>query len=101
MSREPVNPGANQIYAGRLRSRLRQLMWSLQHLHKEGVNRGITNQFKKEQVLQTLQANGSQRWQSEEKLGKPCGRVTTITDILYNDLIIQTTLKVRDVNSKH
>ena len=50
---------------------LGQLVGSLQHLHQEGVDGCVTNQLEEEQVFQTLQANGAQRWQSEEELGKP------------------------------
>lgn len=55
-SRLAVHPGANQIQLGRERewSTLGELMRSLQHLHKEGVDWGIANQLEEEQMFQTF-----------------------------------------------
>lgn len=53
-SRLPVHPGANQIQLGREWSTLGELMGSLQHFHKEGVDWGIANQLEEEQVFQTF-----------------------------------------------
>lgn len=50
---------------------LGQLMGSFQHLHEEGVDRGVANQLEEEQVLQAFQPDGAQRWQSEEEFGEP------------------------------
>ena len=36
---------------------LGELVWRLEHLHQEGVNGRVANQFKEEQVLQALQTN--------------------------------------------
>ena len=47
------------------------LMWSLQHLHQEGVDRCVPDQLEEEQMLQTLEADGAQGGQAEQQLGKP------------------------------
>lgn len=52
---------------------LGDLVRGLQHLHQEGVNGRVPNQFEEEQVLQAFQANGAQRRQPEEQLCKPGG----------------------------
>lgn len=46
-------------------------MGSFKHFHEESVNRRVTNQLEEEEVLQALQADGSQCWQSKKELGKP------------------------------
>lgn len=69
----PGGPGEREDGAGPGQASLSELVGSLQHLHQEGVDGGVTNQLKEEQVLQTLQTNGAQRWQSEEELSKPEG----------------------------
>lgn len=48
-------------------------MGSFKHFHEESVNRCVTDQLEEEEMLQALQANGSQRWQSKEELSKPSG----------------------------
>lgn len=48
-------------------------MGSFKHFHEESVNRCVTNQLEEEEMLQALQANGSQRWQSKKELSKPVG----------------------------
>lgn len=53
------------------RSYLRQMMWSFKHFHEESVDRCVTDQLKEEQVLQALQADGSQGRQPQEELGEP------------------------------
>jgi len=50
---------------------LGELVRSLQHLHQEGVNGRVTNQFEEEQMLQALQTDGAQCWESQEELCKP------------------------------
>lgn len=47
------------------------LMWSLQHLHEESVDGRVSDQLEEEQMLQTLEADGSQGGQAEQQLGKP------------------------------
>lgn len=47
------------------------LQGCLQHLHEEGVNGGVPDQFKEEEVLQALQPDGPQRRQAQEEFGKP------------------------------
>lgn len=46
-------------------------MRRFKHLHQEGVDGRVTDQFEEEQVLQALEADGAQCWQPEEELGKP------------------------------
>lgn len=41
------------------------LMWSLQHLHQEGIDGCVSDQLEEEQMLQTLEANGAQGGQAE------------------------------------
>lgn len=50
---------------------LGELVRGLQHLHQEGVNGCVPNQFEEEQVLQAFQADGAQRWEPQEELCKP------------------------------
>ena len=50
---------------------LGELVRGLQHLHQEGVNGRVTNQFEEEQVLQALQTNGAQRREPQQELCKP------------------------------
>ena len=50
------------------------LMWCLQHLHQESVDRRVANQLEEEQMLQALEADGAQGGQAEQQLGKPAGR---------------------------
>lgn len=50
-----------------------KLVGRLQHLHEESVNGGVSDQLKEEQVLQTLQPDGTQRRQPEEELGESVG----------------------------
>lgn len=47
------------------------MMGSFKHFHEESVDRRVTDQLKEEQVLQALQADGSQGWQPQEELGEP------------------------------
>lgn len=47
------------------------LMWSLKHLHQEGVDRRIPDQLEEEQMLQALEADGAQGGQAEQQFGKP------------------------------
>lgn len=47
------------------------LMWSLQHLHKKGVNRCVPYELEEEQMLQTLEADRAQGGKAEQQLGKP------------------------------
>lgn len=54
-------------------SYLRQMMGSFKHFHEESVDRCVTDQLKEEQVLQALQADGSQGRQPQEELGEPVG----------------------------
>lgn len=66
------NPGVHWILTGtKLAPPLGELVRRLQHLHQEGVNGRITNQFKEEQVLQALQTDGAQCREPEEELCKP------------------------------
>jgi len=46
-------------------------MGSFKHFHEKSVNRCVTDQLEKEKMLQALQADGSQCWQSQEELSKP------------------------------
>lgn len=46
-------------------------MGRFKHFHEERVNWRVTDQFEEKEMLQALQANGSQRWQSEEELSEP------------------------------
>lgn len=52
-------------------SYLRQMMGSFKHFHEESVDRCVTDQLKEEQVLQALQADGSQGRQPQEELREP------------------------------
>lgn len=47
------------------------LMRRLQHLHEEGVDGRVSDQLEEEQMLQTLEADGSQGGQAEQQLSKP------------------------------
>jgi len=49
------------------------LMRSLQHLHQEGVDRRVPDEFEEEQMLQTLEADGAQGGEAEQQLGEPAG----------------------------
>lgn len=49
------------------------MMGSFKHFHEESVDRCVTDQLKEEQVLQALQADGSQGRQPQEELGEPVG----------------------------
>lgn len=40
-------------------SLLCHLMWRFQHLHEEGVDGRVADELEKEQVLQTLEADGA------------------------------------------
>lgn len=46
-------------------------MRRFKHLHQEGVDGRVADQFEEEQVLQALEANGAQSWKPEEELGEP------------------------------
>lgn len=46
------------------------MVGSFKHFHEESVNRRVTNQLEEEEVLQALQADGSQCWKSKEELSK-------------------------------
>lgn len=46
-------------------------MGSFKHFHEESVNRCVTDQLEEEEMLQALQANGSQGWKSKEELCEP------------------------------
>ena len=59
-------------------------MGSFKHFHEESVNRCVTDQLEEEEVLQALQANGSQCWQSKEELSKPA---RSEEDIVQSDEI--------------
>lgn len=48
-------------------------MRSFKHFHEESVDRCVTDQLKEEQVLQALQADGSQGRQPEKELREPTG----------------------------
>lgn len=48
------NPGVHQILTGPNLAPLGELVRRLEHLHQEGVDGRVTNQFKEEQVLQAL-----------------------------------------------
>lgn len=50
---------------------LGELVRGLQHLHQEGVNGCVPNQFEEEEVLQAFQTDGAQRWEPQEELCKP------------------------------
>ena len=44
--------------------------WVFQHLHEEGVDGGVSDELEEEEVLQALEADGAQRRQAEQQLGK-------------------------------
>lgn len=46
-------------------------MRCLQHLHQEGVDGRVADEFEKEQMLQTFEADGAQGGQAQQQLGKP------------------------------
>lgn len=50
---------------------LGELVRRFKHLHQEGVDGRVADQFEEEQVLQALQADGAQCWKPEEELGEP------------------------------
>lgn len=50
---------------------LGELVRSFKHLHQEGVDGRVADQFEEEQVLQALQADGAQCWKPEEELCEP------------------------------
>lgn len=56
------NPGVRRIPTGPKMDILGELMRCLKHLHQEGVNGRVANQFKEEKVLQTLETDGAQCW---------------------------------------
>ena len=58
--REGEREGGRGVGRGSLL--LCHLMRSFEHLHEEGVDGRVTNQLEKEQVLQTLEPDGPQRW---------------------------------------
>lgn len=60
-----------RILTGLYAAPLSQLVRRLQHLHQEGVDGRVADQFKEEQMLQALQTDGAQCWESEEELSKP------------------------------
>jgi len=45
-------------------------MGSFKHFHEESVNRCVTDQLEEKEMLQALQADGSQCWQPKEEFGK-------------------------------
>lgn len=62
------------------------LMWSLQHLHQEGVDRCVSNQLEEEQMLQTLEADGAQCRQPQQQFSKPAKEGnddTKLSDYLF------------------
>lgn len=65
------NPGVHRILTGPNLAPLGELVRRFKHLHQEGVDGRVTNQFKEEQVLQALQTNGAQCWEPQKELCKP------------------------------
>lgn len=47
------------------------MVGSFKHFHEESVNRCVADQLEEEQVLQALQADGAQCWESEQQLSEP------------------------------
>ena len=41
------------------------LVGRFQHLHEEGVYGRVSDQLEEEEVLQTLQTDGAQRWEAQ------------------------------------
>ncbi|KAF3834200.1 hypothetical protein F7725_025404 [Dissostichus mawsoni] len=71
-----ISPGQREFghfnsWTGPNLAPLGELVRRLQHLHQEGVDRRVADQFKEEQVLQALQTNGAQCREPEEELRKP------------------------------
>lgn len=61
-------------------------MRRLEHLHQEGVDGRVSDQFKEEQVLQALQTDGAQCWEPQEELRKPTERNRDINIETLNNL---------------
>ena len=59
-------------------------MRSFKHFHEESVDRGVTNELEEEEMLQALQANGTQGRQSEEKLSKSIDGEEETTEIIWS-----------------
>lgn len=58
---------------------LRHLMGGLQHFHEEGVDGRVPNELEEKQVFETLEADGSERGQSQQQLRKPVSITHTHT----------------------
>lgn len=48
-------------------------MGGFQHLHEEGVDGRVPDEFEEEEVFQALEADGAQGRQAEKQLGEPAG----------------------------
>ena len=52
---------------------LSHLVWSFQHLHEEGVDGRVPDEFEEKKVFQALEADGAQSRKAQQQLGEPVG----------------------------
>lgn len=67
---QDINISTSHDWRGLVESRI----WgALQHLHEEGVDGSVADQLVEEQVLQTLETDGTESGETQQELGEPAG----------------------------